>query len=224
MDGSRKLILALGVATVASTAIAVTLALRPVPAGPGAAVLPASRPFGGEVDPVPTDPRAPGGPNAIAARAAAEGGPRTPSVTAGGGPKRSVTSFRLAYDESAGGPSWACIAAAGADAAAHLDEGGTRDGLAEPTVAGACGGAGPDRLEGFVRLASIPSVDARNGATASACEATVSVTLARAGQPVTSRDLRGKRVSGPVPEACLTSLADVEKGFPGGLARPVAGP
>ena len=208
MDGSRKLTLALGAVVLVSTVTAVTLAVRPTAQVPGLPVETIGRPSdpGG---PVPTEPRPPGGVNAIAARAIADGGPRTPTVPpSAGAPRRSVTRFRVAFDAGAGAPAWGCVAAAGAHATGHLDTGGTLDGLADPAVAAACGGTGPDTLEGFVRVATVPVRSADGGSQA--CEATVSYTLTRAGRPAAPRELRGERVQAEVPSGCATSLDALE--------------
>ncbi|MES2643966.1 MAG: hypothetical protein V4850_31040 [Myxococcota bacterium] len=211
MDGSRKLTLALGLVAVVSTVTAVTLALRPggseadarLPAPPAPAEL------------VPTEPHTPGGPNAIAAKALAEGGPRAPTVgSSAGAPRRSVTNFRTAFDASAPGTEWDCVAAAGAHAAGRLDAGGTEDGGADPTVAAACSGGGPDTLEGFVRVATMPQ------AGTSACEVTVSYTVTRGATKSPGKDLRGARVPGGAPDSCLASLAGVRDTLAERIAAP----
>lgn len=213
MDGSRKLTLALGLVALVSTGTALALALRPGAPEPRVALPPA--PADREV--IPDEARAPGGPNAIAEKAVAAGGPRTPVLApTAGGPRRSVTSFEVAFDAAAPGSAWACVAAAGAHAVGRLDAGGTAEGLVDPTVAAACAGAGPDTLEGFVRVATMPLGDAAE----SACDVTVSFTLTRAGTPSPGKDLRGGRVSGGAPANCNASLAAVEAGFAARLAAP----
>src|SRR5688572_18512192 len=138
MDGSKKLTLALGAIALVSTVTAVTLALRPAAPAPGGLTLPAPRPADPD-DAVPDEPREPGGVNAIAARAIADGGPRTPTIAPPtGGPRRSVTRFRMSLDASAGAPVWGCVSEAGALAIRNLGAVGTLDGLADPTVAAAC--------------------------------------------------------------------------------------
>jgi hypothetical protein len=213
MDGSRKLTLALGLVAVVSTVTAITLALRPdgseadarLPAPPAPAEL------------VPTEPQTPGGPNAIAAKALAEGGPRAPTVgSSAGAPRLSVTNFRMAFDASAPGTAWDCVAAAGAHATGRLDAGGTGDGVADPTVAAACAGGGPDTLEGFVRVATMPQA----GTVTSACEATISYTVTRGATKSPGKDLRGARVPGGAPDSCLASLAGVRDTLAERIAAP----
>ncbi|MDP2310903.1 MAG: hypothetical protein Q8P18_33095 [Pseudomonadota bacterium] len=222
MDGSRKLTVVLGIIAVVSTVTAVTLALRPGSPAPGPGV---AGPVGGGPDQsgaIPEEPRAPGGPNAIAAKAMANGGPRTPtSAPTAGGPRRSVVSFKVALDASGldavtSGRAWECVAAAGAHAVGLLDAGGTTDGLSDPAVAGACTGAGPDSLEGFVRVASMPL----HGAASSACDVTVSYTVTRGGTASAGQELRGVRVPGEAPDNCSASLAAVQKSFAQRIAAP----
>ena len=209
MDASRKLTVAFGAIALVSTSIAVWLALRPAPAPPAPATAPSA-------DVVPPAPREAGGVNAIAAKALADGGPRT--VTAPvppGAPRRAVGSFRGPLTTP--GVAWGCVGAAGNHALTHLDTGGTFDGMADPVVKGACATEGADVLEGFVRL----SVGAQKpGTPSTTCEATVSYAATRAGVTSPKREVRAERVDGVLPENCAASLVVLQRLFVAGFDAP----
>ena len=151
-----------------STSAAVYLALRPPAAPEEEEEYPHARP--GETNP-------------IAARVLAEGGPRTPTVNSMTGPRRGVARFAVSFDGSAA----PCITAAAASAIAHL---GAPDAV-DPAIAAACAGAGPDRLEGMIVMATMPI--AKPGApkeppVQATCTATLRATWTHAGatRPITA--------------------------------------
>ncbi len=198
---ARRLNIVLAVVALVATGTALALALRPAPPAP-ALPAPAAPVADEDVD---AQPRAPGAPNAIAAKALEAGGPRAPTVGSdAGGAQRGLAAFETALDAGAlaGSVPTAladCLRHAGAHAFTRLGA----DGVApiDPVVAGACTGSGPDRLEGRVRVATRPAAD---GATA--CEASVSYTLTRADGRTSRQEARGTAITGARDAACEASV------------------
>ena len=153
----------------------------------------------------------PGDMNPIAAKALAEGGPKTPTVTTSGGPKRGNSGILLAFSKN--DDPTPCLNQAFEAALANLNG----EAMVPPIL---CEGAGDQRLELSLNLSvmPLPGASPKDPPTQARCTATLRGTLTPAtgaSQPVVASP---EPMEGEISQPCLGMGASL----PGALTRALA--